>query len=375
MKIWVIGRNYPAPGNKMCGSFEYEQAQLLAKNGHEVCYIVCPFHPLYKVKKWGSADWQEDGMHVYAYSQLYFPQRFKIYWDSFKTPIWKRLLKRVEEKEGTPDIIHLHYPTLISVPGPILAYKEKGTKVIATEHLTDVLTGHITKHSKKQLKTYVEGADHFICVGNPLKERVEKLTGTTKNIEVVPNVVPDIFRCERQEHRGFKFISVGRLVKVKQFDMLISAFAEAFTDEKEVFLTIVGGGDQYGRLKRQIDRLGLQERVMLTGAKNRTEVADLMSRADVLVSYSRLETFGVPVIEGWYCGLPAIATTAIGFAEYWKESLGELIPFDDKSRLAEAMKKVRRVYSSYSPEQIQLFARQHFSEAAVYGRLDHLYNK
>lgn len=374
MKIWVIGRNYPTPSNKMCGSFEYEQAQILAKKGNEVIYITCPFHPLYKVKKWGSVDWQVDNIHVYAYSQLYFPQRFKIYWDSFKRPIWERLLRRVEEKEGTPDIIHLHYPTLISVPEPILAYKEKGTKVVATEHLSDVLTGHISEHSRNQLKAYVEGVDHFICVGNPLKESVEKLTETTKKIEIVPNVVPDTFNCERQDHKKFNYISVGRLVKGKQFDKLISAFAKAFSNEKDVSLTIVGGGNQYGRLKKQINRLRLQEQVTLTGTKNRTEVARLMSEADVLISYSLLETFGVTVIEGWYCGLPAIATTAIGFTEYWKESLGELIPFDDESILVEAMKKVRRIYSSYSPDQIQMFAKQCFSETAIYNRLNNLYN-
>ena len=375
LKIWVIGRNYPTPKNKMCGSFELEQAQLLARKGHDVVYITCPFHPLYKVKKWGSVDWQDGGIHVYAYSQLYFPQRFKIYWDSFKSPIWERLLKRVEENEGVPDIIHLHYPTLISVPEPILSFKAKGTKIIATEHLSDVLTGHINVHSRNQLQAYVERVDHFICVGKPLKESVKRLTGTAKNIEVIPNVVPDTFICERQEHKGFNYISVGRLVKGKQFDKLIRAFAKAFSDDKDVSLTIVGGGNQYWRLKKLIDNLGLREQVTLTGVQSRTEVARLMCKADILVSYSRLETFGVTVIEGWYCGLPAIATTAIGFAEYWKESLGELIPFDDESKLIEAMKKVRRVYNAYSVEQIQLFARQCFSEDAVYSRLVNLYNK
>ncbi len=375
MKIWVIGRNYPTPKNKMCGSFEYEQAQILAKNGHDVCYIVCPFHPLYKVKKWGAVDWQEGDMHIYAYSQLYFPQRLNIYWDSFKKPIWERLLRRVEEEQGAPDVIHLHYPTMISVPESILAFKEKGAKIVATEHWTSVLTGQITEHAKSQLKKYVEGVDHFICVGQPLRESVIRLTETNKKIEVVPNVVPDTFNCEREAHEGFNFISVGRLVKVKQFDKLIDAFAKAFSGMGDVSLTIVGGGSQYRKLQKMIKLLGLQEQVVLTGAQKRNEVAKLMCRADALVSYSKLETFGVPVVEGWYCGLPAIATTAIGFAEYWNNALGELIPFDSESQLIQSMKKVKDSNTSYFRDEIQQYAKQCFSETAVYNKLICLYNK
>ena len=98
-----------------------------------------------------------------------------------------------------------------------------------------------------------------------------------------------------------------------------------------------------------------------------------MSKADVLITYSKLETFGVTVVEGWYCGLPAIATTAIGFTEYWNQSLGELISFNDKSQLSRTMEKIKNNYSSYSHEDIQLFAKQCFSENAVYDKLIELY--
>lgn len=375
MKIWVIGRNYPTPKNKMCGSFEFEQAQIFAKNGHRVAYIACPFHPLYKIKKWGSADWEEKNVHVYAYSQFYFPQRMNVYWDSFKKSIWEKLLNQVENEHGIPDVIHLHYPTMISIPEAILAYKDKGTRIVATEHWTNVLTGNITEHAKKQLKTYVEAADHFICVGKPLKESVEKLTGTNKDIKVVPNVVPDAFGNVAKEHDGCRFISVGRLVEVKQFDKLVKAFSKAFYGQQNVSLTIVGGGNQLRKLKKMIRDYGVESQIVLTGAQERWKVAHLMSESDVLVSYSKLETFGVPIIEGWYTGIPAIATTAIGFAEYWMDSLGELIPYDEEILLEDALRSVKFKKESgyYSRDTIRNFAVAHFSEQAVYQQLLDLY--
>ena len=36
MVIWVVGRNYPLPDNDMQGSFELEQAKMLARYGYDV---------------------------------------------------------------------------------------------------------------------------------------------------------------------------------------------------------------------------------------------------------------------------------------------------------------------------------------------------
>lgn len=374
MKIWVIGRSYPTAKNNMSGSFELEQAQMLARRGHDVTYIACVFHPFKKIKKWGFANWQDGDLRVFVYSQFYFPGRFQIHWDRFRTRRWEQLLSKVETATGIPDVIHLHYPALVSVPQAILPYKDRGARIIATEHWTAVLTQSITKHDQKQLKTYVESADRFICVGRPLKESVIRLTNTKKDISVVPNIVSGFFKISEDRHEGFRFIAAGRLVPVKQFDRIIYAFRQAFADDAGVTLTIVGGGEMMGELRAIVSKLGLDDRVTLTGVLSREQTASKMSEADALVCYSRLETFGVPVIEAWNCGIPAIATDAIGFAEYWKDDLGELISYDDDQRLSQAMRKIVSERDRYSKEKIASFARDHFSEEAVYGMLMALYS-
>lgn len=381
MKIWVIGRNYPMPNNKMCGSFEYEQAQILAKNGQEVCYIVCPFHPLYKAKKWGAADWQEDNLHVYAYSQLYFPQRMNVYWDTFKKAIWSKLLNRVKEEQGVPDIIHLHYPTMISVPEPILAFKSMGTKIIATEHWSNVLRKKLTDHANAQLLEYVQKVDHFVCVGRPLKESVQELTGTSREIDVIPNAVPDIFISKGSNravgNNTINFISVGRLEKEKQFDKIINAFADVCSKELNITLTIVGSGSQMRKLKRLAANKGVGGHVLFAGSQPRIKVAEMMSNSDALISYSKFETFGVPIIEAWYSGIPAIASTEIGFSEYWKDFLGELVSIENENMLVHAIENVMNNIKgkSYSRQVIQEYARDHFSETAICQRLFEIYKE
>ena len=373
MKIWVIGRSYPAKNNRMSGSFELEQAKLLSRKGHDVIYITCVFHPFRKVKKWGSCSWNEDNVHIYAYSQFYFPDRLHIYMNGFQARVWKKVLNSVEQKEGIPDIIHVHYPTMLTQPSVVFAYQSKGTRIVATEHWSAVQTGQINAHGRKQLETYVSEADQFICVGKPLKDRIQQLTQTKRQLHVVPNVVLGLFSCKPKGWDSFRFVAVGRLVPVKQFDHLISAFWQAFSGEKGVTLTIVGGGSEYERLKREIERLMASEQINLTGTLSREQTADIVSASDVLVCYSKLETFGVPVIEAWYCGIPVIATETIGIAECFDESLGLLVSNNDENQLIESLKRIKSKYHRYSREHIHSFAEENFSEAAVYDKLLSIY--
>lgn len=348
---------------------------MLARQGHDVVYIACVFHPFKKVKKWGFCSWEEDNVHIYAFSQFYFPARLHIYMNNFQEKIWKNLLEWCKKNEGIPNIIHVHYPTMITQPKAILAYKSKETKVIVTEHWTAVQTGEINKHELNQLKTYISEADHFICVGKPLKDNIQKLTKTNQHVYIVPNVVPDFFTCKQKEWNGFRFVAVGRLVPVKQFDQIIKAFWQVYSGNTKVTLTIVGGGNEYKKLKKLIEKLRATEQIKMTGTLPRNETASIISASDVLICYSKLETFGVPIIEAWYCGLPVIATNAIGFAEYFDESLGKLIPYDDDKKLKMSLGEIQNQYSKYSKEYIHNYAQKNFSETAVYNKLIEIYEK
>ena len=102
MNIWVIGRSYPIKQNKMRGSFELEQAKLLAKGGNKVTYIAAVFHPINKVKKWGLCTFNDELVHVFVDSILFAPERMHIHLRKFQGYIWRRLLKRVEKEH--PDV-------------------------------------------------------------------------------------------------------------------------------------------------------------------------------------------------------------------------------------------------------------------------------
>lgn len=131
-------------------------------------------------------------------------------------------------------------------------------------------------------------------------------------------------------------ISVGRLVAVKDFDMLIRAFARVLR-LRPARLLILGEGRQRCRLERLIKRLDLADTVALPGfaANPFAHVA----RADMLVLSSRYEGSPNALIEALACGTPCVATDCrSGPREVLEDGrLGPLVPVGNVAAMADAM--------------------------------------
>lgn len=382
MKIWVIGRHYPAVNNRMRGSFEIEQAKMLARGGHNVTYIAIIFHPYKKIHSWGFSSWNEDGIRVCGYSCPFFPEKMNVQMSGFRALVQKKAMERVEKETGLPDVIHVHYPTMITDPDVVLSYQKKGCVVVCTEHWTSVQAKTINDREKSQLTKYVKDADGFICVGSPLKKSVIDLTKTNKEISIIPNVVEKIFnpsnKMANDKRTTFEFITAGRLVKVKQIDKVIEAFSQLIQDNQDVHLTIIGTGEEKEMLEILTQKLHLDNYIQFTGTLPRKEVAKRIANADCLICYSNLETFGVPIIEAWASGIPAISSDALGFAEYWDNSvrgLGYIVNQNNTAELIVKMKSVINEKGSYNRAELHQFAVDHFSEERVRNQIEDLYSK
>lgn len=106
---------------------------------------------------------------------------------------------------------------------------------------------------------------------------------------------------------GAFFFAAGRLGRMKGFDLLVDAFARAPLD-RGMRLVIAGDGPERQALLAHTDRLGLGERVELTGWLSEAEVADLMAECVAVVIPSRRESFGLVALEAWRNGAPVIMT-------------------------------------------------------------------
>lgn len=372
MKIWVIGRNYPLPQNNMQGSFELEQAKMLAKHGHTVCYLACCLHPTRRIVARGIHSWIDENVTVFTLSAFFSPRVYPFYFTSFRNYFWKKLMNRVEKEIGIPDVIHVHYPAMLMISETLWKYKEFGVKLVATEHWTKVVERQLDKIELLELRKYRDVIDSFICVGSPLASTIEELVDV--ETVVVPNVVNSVFKPSNVEHSGYRFVAVGRLVPVKQFDFIIKAFAECFCKKENVFLQIIGGGTEKERLQRTIDYFGIADKVKLVGSLDRQKTAECVANCDALVCYSRCETFGVPIIEAWACGLTTIATSSTPVViDYSDEKLGVIVSGESYEELKDALLYVYNHRNDYDKSYISKYAYERFSEDSVYGMLLQIY--
>lgn len=143
-----------------------------------------------------------------------------------------------------------------------------------------------------------------------------------------------------QVGEGRYVFALGRVVEKKGFDLLIRAFADVAPDH-DVDLVIGGTGAATGELMRLVTELRLEGRVRFCGRLTRHEVAGAMSHAEALVVPSRLEPFGIVVLEGWRAGVAVIATSIGGPPEFVTDGQDGLLvdPFDTGA-LARALRKV-----------------------------------
>ena len=84
-------------------------------------------------------------------------------------------------------------------------------------------------------------------------------------------------------------------------------------------------------------------KIVAFGKPPRPDVLDFYAAADVYVSPSREDSFGLPVAEAMACGLPAITSSFAGVADYIHDGVDGFVlrePRDSQS-LAELIKRLQ----------------------------------
>ncbi len=167
----------------------------------------------------------------------------------------------------------------------------------------------------------------------------------------------------------FTFGMLGRLSSEKNHALLIRAAARLAraldTSPRSWRILIAGEGPLRGKLKRQINRLGLSDRVSLAGRLTPTE---FFRQVHVLVQCSRVENQPLSVMEAMAWMRPVIATRAGGLPELIQDGeTGTLIPKGSVRALAAAMKD-----ALVDPGKVQaagLQARDHLEQDFAFERM------
>lgn len=140
-------------------------------------------------------------------------------------------------------------------------------------------------------------------------------------VEITPGVDTQFFQRlpgrGLRQHYGLKasdivFLFVGRLIPIKNLDLLLKAFASLTQVEPIARLVLVGDGPERRSLERQAENLGIRKQTIFAGYQSGESLVRHYSIADVFCITSNYESFSLVTLEAMACELPIIATR-VGF--------------------------------------------------------------
>ena len=125
------------------------------------------------------------------------------------------------------------------------------------------------------------------------------------------------------------FFSMGRLHRIKRFDVLIDAFALFVNTHKNAKLLIAGSNDGMEKhLLNRIHNLHLNNSVFLIGHINFNNKKLLLNNCDYFTLASDFESFGIVIAEALSCGRPVIISDKTPWNDIEKNNCGILAKND-----------------------------------------------
>lgn len=221
---------------------------------------------------------------------------------------------------------------------------------LARFKLSLVYTFHHTEISMNSLDVLVHNAVIDTTIAISPAVAAEAHTLGIKRIEQIDNGIPlSIFSRVSPPLPGpvSKVISVGRLsLRKKGQDILIRAIKLCVDRGLDVECILVGSpaaedSQTLPMLRALASDLQLEERVHFL--QGRSDIADLLAKANIFVLPSRHEGFGLALVEAMAAGLPVIASNIEGPADIITDGFdGLLFECGSPERLAEKISAVMR---------------------------------
>lgn len=226
-------------------------------------------------------------------------------------------------------------------PDIVLTWMNRATMLMPPRFLARRPYVHVARLGGYYDLKYYRRCDHLIGNTPDIVEHLARGGWPRERIHYLPNFVaaepaPPLARAALDTPLGAPLIlALGRLHPNKAFDTLLRAVAEV----PGAHLWLAGEGPEQAALGHLARALDISARVRFLGWRD--DVAALLAAADMLVCPSRWEPLGNVVIEAWAHRRPVIAAASAGPAGLIRhEENGLLIPIDDSSALAAAMRRL-----------------------------------
>jgi glycosyltransferase involved in cell wall biosynthesis len=200
-------------------------------------------------------------------------------------------------------------------------------------------------------------ARFFLATSGYMRDVLERAGADATRIAVVEPGVEVGLGLSRTRASGsdLRALVIANLVPGKGVLPFLEALLPVLSGGVPLSLSIVGSLDQKpayaAACRERVDRAALGSRVQFLGPLSRAELARELEACDVLVSASRMESFGMALAEGRAAGLPILALDGGNVRAHVERGAGGAL-FDDDRSLVRAL-----VHLARDPDEVERRAR------------------
>ena len=245
-----------------------------------------------------------------------------------------------------PDIIHTHGSKTTSVINVI-------KKILPIKHVA-------TAHGIKNKTSVYKKATKLITVSQMVKESIDASS------VVINNWYPPIVQDKKSLNNDY-VLAVGRLEKVKGFDLLIQSWINIKDN-----LIIIGSGKEYDSLINLISQHNLDTKIQIIDEMSQEDLVNYYKNASMIVISSRSEGGPRVALEALYQEIPVISTNVGHMAEILPK---ELLAEPDN---LESLKDLIETYvgnENYSQDSIYEYIKQEFSGISQSKKILNIYRE
>ena len=276
----------------------------------------------------------------------------------YNLPAWWRLRRVLSDQRF--DLVYERYAFYL-VAGAIAA-RARGIPFVLEANEVSGIEQRARRQSYPSVCARFERIVFARCtaihaVSSHLKERIARQGVDPDRVRLAANAfdvgrVKDHQRCTAlQEQLGLGgktvFGFAGWFDAWDRLDMLVDACAELAQRHDDARLLLIGDGPVVPALREQVQRLGLRDKVVFTGAVPRQRVFDYIALLDVAV-LAHSNSFGSPVVMFEFMGLrvPVVAPRLAPILDVQRDGETALL-FDPLDR-QQCVAAIERLFASVS---------------------------
>ena len=275
------------------------------------------------------------------------------------------------------DIAHAHLPHMEFYGWLAVLLSNKKVKFIISKHVDNDFIGGSNYKNSSIIASFIsyimsKRANKIISISKAVKKYFSEsfFKIKTNKIKVIYYGIDDYYIKLLSNRKNninlpknkFIFGAIGRLVKQKNFELIIQSF-KIFLEKSSLnsLLVIAGSGPEEKNLKELAKKIGIKDRIIWLG--NVDKMGNFLKQIDAYCMNSKFEGLGLVMLESMAFSKPIIAPNISAIPEVVKDNVnGILVKKNNLNAYSKAMLKMsKKNYRKKLSKKCKIILKKKFS--------------